>query len=97
MKQIQRGQSKKAWKGDCQKNGRANFPAPKWKQLIVNMRGGEHLWGEMDGWGIKTKRQEGEGGGEVGGGVEEGADCEEAFGCVSSHLQVRQRGEWASD
>lgn len=51
----------------------------------------------MDGWGIKTKRQEGEGGGEVGGGVEEGADCEEAFGCVSSHLQVRQRGEWASD
>lgn len=50
----------------------------------------------MDGWGIKTKRQDGEGadGGEVG---KEGADCEEAFSCVSPHLQVRQRGEWASD
>ncbi len=31
------------------------------------------------------------------GGEKEGADCEEAFSCVSSHLQVRQRGEWASD
>ena len=55
----------------------------------------------MDGWGIKRRRQEGEGaeeGGREGGwGEKEGADCEEAFSCVSSHLQVRQGGEWASD
>lgn len=50
----------------------------------------------MDGWGIKPKRQEGEGT-EEGRGRVGGADYEDSFNCVSSHLQVRQRGEWASD
>ena len=49
----------------------------------------------MDGWGIKMNKQGGEGAEEEG--EREGVDCEEAFSCVSSHLQVRQRGEWASD
>lgn len=41
----------------------------------------------MDGWGIKMRRQEGEGAGEGRGGV----DCEQAFSCVSSHLQHHGR------
>lgn len=49
----------------------------------------------MDGWGIKTKRREGAREGEEG--EKERSDCEEAFSSVSSHLQVRRRGEWVSD
>lgn len=51
----------------------------------------------MDGGLRRRGRREKEEEEGVGGGGARGADCEEAFGCVSSHLQVRQRGEWASD
>lgn len=60
MRPIRRRQNKRDEREFTKRKMEQIFPA-KWNGLIVNKRGGKHLWGEMDGWGIETKRQEGEG------------------------------------